>query len=115
MCSDNQQPCSNHNAQNGLGTLKFHEASVIVQPEGKAQLSSLDRATFWPLHAGLDSGQMLFLHLWSDIEEKLLKASAKSLFGLQMSCSEHSNEDFNHFCVRAVDALECLQWCLWLL
>lgn len=48
----------------------------------------------------------------SDLEA--FNASANSFCHLSVY-ELHSNQDFNHLCVRAVDALESLELCLWLL
>jgi len=92
----------------------------------KAQLSSLNCATFWTLH--VDSGETALLvsddHLFftcGQMQRNVFNTLAKSLchrwlsLFSYMNFSEPSNEDFNHLCICAVDVLECPEWCLRLL
>lgn len=105
-----------HNSVQVPWTILTPEATRAV--EGKLSSPSPDCATFWNVIYIYTS---LFFTCGQTSRKALNTFGQKSLssFGCQCSVvrswSELSNEDFNHLCVRAVDAPECLEWCFWLL
>lgn len=92
----NQQPSSYHDAEYCPGTLE-NSHCLFVQRQSKESSALLNK---------------LCHTLDSDLEAS--NTSANSFCHLSVY-ELHSNEDFDHLCVRAVDALERLELCLWLL